>query len=63
VTRTQGEGGYTKEPREVLFVVVNRSEVSRVKSIVYRIDPKAFVVVGNVHEVIGEGFRRPSPEE
>lgn len=63
VTRTQGQGAYTGEAREILFVVVGRAEVSRLKALVYRIDPEAFVVVGNVHEVVGEGFQRPPLEE
>ena len=63
VTRTRGQGAYTGETREILFVVVGRAEVTRLKSLVYRVDKDAFVVVGNVHEVVGEGFRRPPIEE
>ncbi|MCL4521608.1 MAG: YitT family protein [Firmicutes bacterium] len=63
VTHTRGEGAYTGEPRDILFVVVGRAEVTRMKSLIYGIDPDAFVVVGNVHEVVGEGFRKPPVEE
>jgi len=52
-----GVGAYTGEPRHVLYVVVQRGELARVKAIVHRFDPKAFVVVADVHEVLGEGFR------
>lgn len=63
VTRIGGQGGYTGEPRPILYVVVLRSEVTRLKELVYRLDPSAFVVVGTVHEVVGEGFRQPPMEE
>jgi len=62
VTRVQAFGHYTGEERPVLYVVVTRSEVTRLKSLVYRVDPTAFVVVANVHEVVGEGFRNPPVE-
>lgn len=52
-----GVGAYTGEPRSVLYVVVQRGELAHVKGIVSSIDPKAFVVVADVHEVLGEGFR------
>lgn len=63
VTRMGGQGAYTGEARSVLYVVVLRSEVTRVKSLIYEVDPDAFVVVANVHEVVGEGFRSPPVEE
>ncbi len=59
VTRIAAYGEYTKEPREMLYVVVTRSEVSTLKDLVYSVDPAAFVVVATVHEVLGEGFRKP----
>lgn len=52
-----GVGAYTGQPRSVLYVVLQRGELAVVKGIVYSIDPKAFVVVADVHEVLGEGFR------
>jgi len=56
-TCLKGEGIYSRKEKNVLLAVVNRSEVSRLKEIVYQIDPKAFVIVTNVHEVLGEGFK------
>lgn len=56
VTFLQGRGGYTGESRDVLFCVVNTSEVTRLKDIVNSIDGKAFVIVADVHDVLGEGF-------
>ncbi|HWS23687.1 MAG TPA: YitT family protein [Anaerolineales bacterium] len=56
VTTLQGTGEYTGEIREVVYVVVTRSEVQMLKSIVHETDPDAFMVVGAAHEVLGEGF-------
>ncbi|AKX93066.1 membrane protein [Moorella thermoacetica] len=56
VTGLAGRGYYTRQEREVLLVVVQRAEVSRLKDLVASIDPEAFVIVSNVHEVLGEGF-------
>lgn len=50
------KGGYTKEERNILFCVVMRSEVARLKEIVNQVDPKAFMVVGHANEALGEGF-------
>lgn len=57
VTILEGKGGYTGQPRQVLYVVINRSEVSRIKEIVHQADPKAFMVIGTAHEALGEGFQ------
>lgn len=50
-------GAFTGESRPVLYVVLQRGELAAVKRIVYGIDPRAFVVVSNVFEVLGEGFK------
>jgi uncharacterized membrane-anchored protein YitT (DUF2179 family) len=51
-----GRGGYTGKTREVLYVVVGRNELPKLKQIVHQIDPLAFVVVGDARDVLGEGF-------
>ncbi|MDT8858757.1 YitT family protein [Alkalihalobacillus sp. MEB130] len=58
VTKLSGYGGYTDEERDVLMCVVNQTEVTKLKQIVKAVDPKAFVVVTNATEVLGEGFKR-----
>ncbi len=58
VTVLQGEGGYTAQQRPVLLCAVAQSEVSRLKRLVHRIDPTAFVIVTPADEVLGEGFTR-----
>ena len=58
VTFLQGKGGYTRQARDVLFCVVTASEVVRLKELVTSVDPAAFVIVADAHEVMGEGFTR-----
>lgn len=53
----RAKGAYTGEEREVLLTVVNRAEVTRLKDLVYGVDPRAFVILADVHEVLGEGFK------
>lgn len=55
-TLLQARGGYTQAEREVIYCVVSREEVIRVQRIVQATDPRAFVIVNDVHEVLGEGF-------
>lgn len=57
VTMLDGRGMYTKYDKEVLLVIVSRMEIAAVKSIVAEVDRKAFVIIYDVHEVLGEGFR------
>jgi len=57
VTGLHGEGMYTRKERTVLYVVISRSEVSRLKAIIREVDPDAFVVIGQANEALGEGFR------
>ncbi|HNP70129.1 MAG TPA: YitT family protein [Kouleothrix sp.] len=56
VTLIEGQGGYTGARRAVLLCVVARSEISFLNALVSRVDPHAFVVIGEAQEVVGEGF-------
>ena len=58
VTVLNGRGMYTGNNRDVLLCVIDRSQITKLKKIVYEIDEKAFVIVNTVHEVLGEGFKR-----
>lgn len=57
----RARGAYTGAERPVLLTVVSRSEITRLKEIVHAIDPQAFVIVTEVREVIGEGFKEYTP--
>lgn len=54
-----GKGAYTRSQRDMVLTVVTQSEVPRLKAMVHEVDDKAFVIVGNAHEVLGEGFKLP----
>ncbi|WP_298408132.1 YitT family protein [uncultured Chloroflexus sp.] len=56
ITQLEGIGGYTGASRAVLLCVVARTEIGTLKNIIATADPAAFVIVGEVDEVIGEGF-------
>ncbi|MFZ7134609.1 MAG: YitT family protein [Eubacteriales bacterium] len=57
VTALRGKGMFTKNEKEVLFCIVHRAQVFQMKEIVQSIDAKAFVILADVHEVLGEGFK------
>lgn len=53
VTVMFGEGGFTGEPKKILYSVITRLEIAKLKAIVYEWDEDAFVTIHEVHEVIG----------
>lgn len=57
VTILSGTGGYTGEPRAVIYCTVSRMEINRLKILVHDIDPRAFMVIGQAQEALGEGFK------
>lgn len=57
-TFIEATGAYTGEKRGMIYCVITRAEIMRLKSIVSSVDPKAFVTVSDAHEVMGEGFRQ-----
>lgn len=59
-TELQARGVWSGQERPVLFCVLGRSESMRLKQIVAECDPEAIVVISEVHEVFGEGFRQIS---
>lgn len=57
-TLLQGAGLYTGRERQVLYTVLSRKEIATLARRVKAIDPSAFIIINNVHEVLGEGFRK-----
>ena len=57
VTILNGTGAYTGDSRPVLYCVLTRSEINVLKTIVSEADPKAFMVIGQANEALGEGFQ------
>jgi len=56
VTILSGTGGYTGQSKSVIYCAVSRMEINRLKILVHDIDPKAFMVIGQAQEALGEGF-------
>ena len=59
ITIIDGYGWYSGERKRVLLCAVRPAELYRIKEIVKSCDARAFVVVSEAHEVIGEGFELP----
>jgi uncharacterized membrane-anchored protein YitT (DUF2179 family) len=58
ITLFEGQGWYSKEKTKVLLVLVKKHESSQVMRIIKETDPKAFMSLGSVSGVYGEGFDR-----
>ncbi len=56
-TYIKSSGTYTREERDMLFLVVSRREISSVQNKIKEIDPESFVVVVNAYETFGDGFK------
>ncbi|MBE6958051.1 MAG: YitT family protein [Ruminococcaceae bacterium] len=55
-TFLHGEGAYGRQSTEVVLTVVKRQQIADLKRMVVDIDPDAFVIVQEAHQVLGEGF-------
>ena len=60
VTILQGRGAYTGADKKVLMCAFKQREIAAIKASVKGIDPDAFLIVCNAHEVLGDGFRQYS---
>ncbi|NLN40843.1 MAG: YitT family protein [Clostridiales bacterium] len=56
VTLLHGKGAYTMEEKDVIMCVIDRLQTVKLKEIINEIDARAFVLVADVREVMGEGF-------
>lgn len=57
ITWLKGEGAYSRHEKHVICCAVHKSEYSKIKRKVKEIDPKAFIIISSVGEVLGEGFQ------
>ena len=57
-TALKSRGLYQNIDREVIITIITLKEVSKLQELIRDIDPDAFVIINNVHEVLGNGFRR-----
>ncbi|MFC5403784.1 YitT family protein [Cohnella soli] len=57
VTLMPAVGAYSGEQKMAVYCVVSRFEIGKLKSLVRGHDRRAFIVISEVHDVLGEGFR------
>ena len=62
-TILHGEGAYSGDEKKVLMVAFKQKEIVPLKEKVNEIDPHAFLIVCDAHEVLGEGFRTYSKDD
>ena len=58
VTLLHGEGGYTRQSKEILYCVVTRLEVDKLKRIVQDMDEHAFITIYPVNDIVGGRFKK-----
>ena len=61
-TYLHGAGSYTKQDMEVVLTVVRKGQLAELKELVMNVDPNAFVIVQEAHQVLGDGFSDYSPD-
>lgn len=57
ITNLYGKGGFAEKDKEVIFVVLTRLEIAKLKSIVHETDPKAFITIVDAQEAHGGKFK------
>ncbi len=57
-TFLHGEGSFSREEKLVLMCAFKQKQIVPLKALVHDLDPEAFLIVCDAHEVLGEGFRR-----
>lgn len=58
VTGIYGKGMHTNEEKLVLMCAIGRNDLSEIKNVIKKIDPKAFIIITNSREVLGIGFKQ-----
>jgi ypjC len=56
VTFISGQGYYSQEDLKIIYCIVGRNEIVKMKEMIHRIDPQAFITITEAHEILGEGF-------
>lgn len=61
-TFLDGEGSYSRKQTKVVLTAVKRQQIAEMKRIVVEIDPDAFIIVQDAHQVLGDGFTKYSKD-
>lgn len=62
VTYLDGQGYYSNNATKVILTAVKRQQLAELKQLVVEIDPDAFIIVQEAHQVLGDGFLRYSKD-
>ncbi len=62
VTYLYGEGAFTHANKKVIFAVIKLTQLGKIKDIIAKIDPYAFVIIQDANDVFGRGFTAPNKE-
>ena len=57
-TGIYSKGMYTNEEKMTIMCIASRREIIKIKQIAHDIDPQSFIIITNVREVYGKGFKR-----
>ena len=63
VTILHGAGSYSGEPRDILMCAFKQKQIVGLKQAVKEVDPDAFLIVCDAHDVLGRGFREYDPKD
>ena len=63
VTILNGHGSYTGRDRQVLLTAIKKRQAAELKNLIAEIDPGAFIILQEAHQVLGEGFKRYSKND
>lgn len=58
ITMMDSRGFYARRDKAVLLCAIKRRQVAELKELVHEIDPNAFVILQDAHQVLGDGFKR-----
>ena len=61
-TFLHGEGAYSRMDTKVVLTAVKRQQLAELKELVVGVDPNAFIIVQEAHQVLGDGFSRYSKD-
>ena len=61
-TILKGIGSYSKKDKDIVMCACNNKQMYTIKKMVHTIDPKAFTIIVESNEVVGEGFKEELPD-
>ena len=56
ITFISGQGYYSQKDLKIIYCIVARNEMIKMKELIHTIDPRAFITITEAHEILGEGF-------